>query len=142
MSVLPNGWMFVADFGIRQLMADPLAISANVSLGHDVLESPDGLAAYIESQAKLIQENLKGVKIAGPQPSSFPGADEARLFMVRHTPEGVEDMIHVQSYVRVDRWLGIITLTTPEARLKAVRPDYEAFLKGLRILPPVETKAS
>jgi hypothetical protein len=44
-------------------------------------------------------------------------------------------MLHVQTYVRVGRWVGIITLTTVEAYLKVVRPDYEAFLKGLRILP-------
>jgi hypothetical protein len=37
--------------------------------------------------------------------------------------------------VRLGRWLGIVTLTTLEAQLKAVRADYEAFVKGLRILP-------
>ena len=136
LSVLPNGWMFVTDFGIRQMVPDPAAISANVSLGQDQLQAADGLTAYIESQAKLIQENLADVKIAGPQPAEFHGAEEAKLFMVRHSPEGAPEMLHVQNYVRVGLWVGIITLTTPEAQLKAVRADYEGFVKGLRILSP------
>jgi hypothetical protein len=37
--------------------------------------------------------------------------------------------------VRLGIWVGIVTLTTLEAQLRAVRPDYEAFMKGLRISP-------
>jgi hypothetical protein len=134
-SVLPNGWMFVSDFGIRQMTADPGQIAANVSLGEDVLKDQGGLAEYIGTQAKLIEGHMQGAKIAGPQPTPFPNTEEACLFMVRHTPEGVPGMLHVQTYVRVGAWLGIVTLTTVEAQLREVRADYEAFLKGLRVLP-------
>jgi hypothetical protein len=44
-------------------------------------------------------------------------------------------MLHAQTYARLGNWVGIVTLTTLEAQLKAVRPDYEAFLKGLHISP-------
>ena len=128
--------MFVTDFGIRQMTSDPDTISANISLGQDALESVDGLAAYMELQAKLIQGKLTGVKLAGPQPTEFQGADEACRLMVRHSREGAPQMIHVQTYVRVGHWVGIITFTTPEAQLKASRGDYEGFVKGLRILSP------
>jgi hypothetical protein len=64
------------------------------------------------------------------------GAEEAYLFFVRHTVVAVGNMLHAQTYVRVGAWLGIVTLTTLEAQLKAVRPDYDAFVKGLRIDPP------
>lgn len=135
-SVLPQGWMFVQDFGIRQLVSDPRMISANVSLGEDVLPDEGGLLAYVAAQGKLIEGHLKGeAKLAGPQPSTFPEAQEACLFMVRHTPQGAPGMLHVQTYARVGLWLGIVTLTTIEEQLRAVRPEYEAFLKGLRILP-------
>ena len=135
MSVLPNGWMFISDFGIRQMTQDPSQIAANVSLGEDQLKHEGAMAEYIAAQAKLIEAHLKGAKVAGPQVTPFAQSDEANMFMVRHTPEGVPGMLHVQSYVRVGLWLGIVTLTTVEAQLRAVRPDYEAFLKGLRILP-------
>ena len=133
-SVLPNGWMFVSDFGIRQMTTDPRQIAANVSLGGDVLKSPGALAEYIATQAKLIENHMPAAKIAGPQPTPFPNVEEAYLFMVRHTPEGVPGMLHVQTYVRIGVWLGIVTLTTVEAELRAVRADYESFLKGLRVL--------
>jgi hypothetical protein len=135
---VPQGWIFVADFGIRQmppdLRTDPRTVSANVALGQDAIEAPDALAAYIDKQAALIQAHLTDAKTAGPQPMTFPGAEEAYLLFVRHRPAGAPDMLHAQTYVRLGLWVGIITLTTPEAQLKAVRPDYDAFVKGLRIL--------
>ena len=137
MSVLPNGWMFVSDFGIRQMTSDPGQIAASVSVSEDVLEDEAALAEYIDAQGKLIQGHLVGAKIAGPQPTLFAGCDEAKLYMVRHVPAGVPGMLHVQTYVRAGVWLGIVTLTTVEAELRTVRTDYEAFVRGLRILPEV-----
>ena len=69
----------------------------------------------------------------------FPGAEEGYLFFVRHTPDGAGNMLHAQRYVRSGEWVGIITLTTLESQLPVVRHDYEAFVKGLRILPPQES---
>ena len=134
MTALPAGWMFVADFGIRQVVP-PNTIAANVALGQDVLESEGALVDYIKTQAKLIEGHLSGAKIAGPQAIAFAGAEEACLLFVRHRPSGAGDMLHAQTYVRVGLWVGIVTLTTPEAQLQAVRPQYDAFMKGLRILP-------
>ena len=134
-SALPNGWMFIPDMGVRQIVTDARQIAANVSLGEDILKSPGALLEYIAAQAKLIEGHFVGSKIAGPQPTPFAACEEAMLFMVRHTPDGAPGMLHVQTYVRVGVWLGIITLTTVEAELRNVRPEYEFFVKGLRILP-------
>jgi hypothetical protein len=133
--VLPTGWMLVANFGVRQITTDANQIAANISLGEDFLQDENGLAEYIAKQAQLIGAALENPKLAGPQPFAFPNTDQSFLFMVRHTPGGIIDMLHVQTYVRVGLWVGIITLSTVEAYLKVVRPDYEAFLKGLQILP-------
>jgi hypothetical protein len=127
--------MFIPQMGVRQIVTDARQIAANVSLGEDILQHPGALADYIAAQARLIEGHFTGAKLAGPQPTPFAGCDEAMLFMVRHTPDGAPGMLHVQSYVRVGLWLGIITLTTVEAELRNVRPDYEFFVKGLRILP-------
>jgi hypothetical protein len=134
-TAVPSGWIYVPDFGIRQMMPDPRAIVANVALGQDTLAAEDGLPEYIAKQATLIEGHLTEAKTAGPQPMSFGGADDAYLFIVRHRPESAPDMLHAQTYVRAGLWVGIITLTTPESLLKLVRPDYEAFVKGLRIMP-------
>lgn len=133
---MPRGWIYVADFGIRQMTMDAGTIAASVGLGEDTLDSASGFADYIGKQKRLIEGHLKEAKFAGPQATAMQGAEEAYLFFVRHTVDAVGNMLHAQTYVRVGAWLGIVTLTTLEAQLKAVRPDYDAFVKGLRIDPP------
>ena len=132
---MPGGWLYVADFGIRKMATEAGQVGASVGLGQDTLGSENGLAEYIEKQKKLIASHLSEAKFAGPQATAFTGADEAQLLFVRHNAPSVGSMLHAQTYVRVGRWLGIITLTALEAQLRAVRPDYEAFVKGLRIGP-------
>ncbi len=132
-TALPPGWIYVANFGIRRMTVDPTAVVANVALGQDELAEPDGLGAYVANQTQMIRHHLANPAIAGPQPTTFAGAEEAWLFFVRHTSQSGVSMLHVQTYVRLDRWVGIVTLTTDERQLHAVRPDYEAFQKGLRI---------
>jgi hypothetical protein len=132
---MPGGWLYVADFGIRQITTAAGAIAASVGLAQDTLSAEDGIAEYIEKQKKLIGGYLKEAKFAGPQATAFPGADEAQLLFVRHSVDKAGNMLHAQTYVRLDEWVGIVTLTAQEAQLSAVRPDYEAFVKGLRILP-------
>jgi hypothetical protein len=135
-TALPAGWMFIADFGIRQMTAGPNVPPANVSLGQDALQAEDELIEYVKTKVPLIDGHLNGAKMAGPQPIAFAGAEEACLLFVRHRPAGTGDMLHAQTYVRVGLWIGIVTLTAPESQLQIVRPDYDAFMKGLRILPP------
>jgi hypothetical protein len=133
-TAIPQGWIYVADFGIRQMTADLRMVSANVALGQDTVQAADGLAEYIRKQVEMIRGYLVEAKTAGPQTTAFTGADEASLLLVRHRPAGALDMLHAQTYARVGLWVGIITLTTLDAQLKAVRPDYDTFVKGLRIL--------
>jgi hypothetical protein len=134
-TALPSGWIYVAQFGIRQMPKDAQSIIANVSLGQDMLAESDDLQTYIKGQSALIANHLTDSARAGPQPMTFAGAEEASLFFVRHTPANAPKMLHAQTYVRNGRWVGIITLTTRESELQLVRPDYDAFVKGLRITP-------
>jgi hypothetical protein len=132
---MPAGWLYVAGFGIRQMTTAAGTIAASVGVGEDALASEDGLAEYIEKQKKLIGSYLKEAKFAGPQATAFAGADEAQLIFVRHSANSSGSMLHAQTYVRLGTWVGIVTLTTLESQLRAVRADYEAFMKGLRINP-------
>ena len=136
---MPVGWLYVADFGIRKMVTEAGQVGASVGLGQDTLSAEDGLRGYIEKQKKLIESHLGETKFAGPQTTAFTGADEAQLLFIRHNASSVGSILHAQTYVRLGRWLGIVTLTTMEAQLMAVRPDYEAFVKGLRIGPERES---
>ena len=143
MTAFPAGWLYVAEFGIRQMTATAGQIAASVGVGQDVLDQDSSLPEYIEKQKKLIGSYLKEAKFAGPQATAFAGADEAHLLFVRHNLNSAGIMLHAQTYARLGQWLGIVTLTTLETQLKAVRPDYEAFMKGLRISPhPVNMQSA
>lgn len=141
-TVIPSGWEFLQGFGIRQMTADPNIVAASVGLGEDSLTVEDALPEYIEKQKKLIEHTLKNTTFAGPQLLSYPSADQALLFMVRHEMEGARNMTHVQTYVRCGLWLGIITFTALHDRVAAARPDYDAFVKGLHITPLTPTDQS
>ena len=132
---MPGGWLYVAEFGIRKMGAVAGEAGASVGLGQDTLGSENGLAEYIENQKKLIGSHLSEAKFAGPQATAFAGADEAQLLFVRHNVDSIGSMLHAQTYVRLATWVGIITLTALETQLRNVRPEYEAFVKGLRISP-------
>ncbi len=132
---MPKGWIYVADFGIRQMRMDAGTVAASVGLGQDALDSETGLAEYIEKQMKLIGNHLKEAKFAGPQATAFQGADEAHLLFVRHNAGSAGIMLHAQTYARSGHWVGIVTLTALERQLGEVRSDYEAFVKGLHIGP-------
>lgn len=132
---MPAGWIYVAGFGIRQMTMAPETIAASVGVAQDTLGAESELSEYIEKQKKLVRNHLTEANFAGPQEIAFAGADEARLLFVRHNRDSVGMILHAQTYVRLGLWLGIVTLTTLEAQLKVVRPDYDTFVKGLRISP-------
>jgi hypothetical protein len=115
-------------------------IAASVGVAEDKLPEDELLGMYIGKQVQMIQQHFQHAKLAGPQPGAFPGADESQLLMVRHAPPDADVILHVQTYVRVGNWIGIVTFTTAESQLREVRPSYEIFLKGLRILPEQPTQ--
>ena len=55
------------------------------------------------------------------------------MLMLKHQPMNDVTVFQVQHYVRAESWVGIATLTTLESELLRVRPDFEQFMKLLRI---------
>jgi len=137
-TAIPRGWLLLHGFGVRRMMADPAAVAATIGLVNDALEPTATVLEYIDKQKQLLEQSLKEPSFAGPQATSFQGADEAFVFLTRHNVEQVGNMTHVQSYVRAGSWLGIVTLTAPHEEIPAIRPEYDAFLKGLYIAPAPE----
>ena len=76
---MPRGWIYVANFGIRQMTMDARAVVASVGLGQDTLSTESKVADYIEKQKELIGGRLKEAKFARPQAIAFPGAEEGQL---------------------------------------------------------------
>ena len=130
---VPFGWQWVEGFGIQH--SGENVTPSNVHLREDELLAGDQLALYIQAQVTIMRRTFKDPVIAGPAPSNFPGAQDSAMLMVRHQPLNQMSVIQVQYYMRHESWIGIVTLTTLETELLKVRPDFEQFLKLLRIAP-------
>ena len=130
---IPSGWNWIAGFGIQR--GGESAIPSNVYLQEDELLVGDQLTLYIQAQISVMRRTFKDPAIAGPVPSQFPGAEDCAMLMLKHQPMNQVSVFQVQHYMRSNRWIGIVTLTTLESELLKVRPEFEQFLKLLRIAP-------
>lgn len=128
---IPFGWTWIADFGIQRTGEN--ITPSNVYLKEDELLAGDSLSPYIQTQIAIMKRTFLEPTIAGPAPLEYAGAEEAALLMIKHQPMNQVSVIQVQYYVKVGKWIGIATLTTTEADLLKVRPDFEQFMKLLRI---------
>jgi len=131
---IPFGWKWVEGFGIQR--SGENLVPSNVYLVEDELLAGDQLVLYIQAQIVVMKRTFKEPVIAGPAPSLFPGAQDCALLLLKHQPMNQMSVIQVQHYMRNDNWIGIVTLTTLETELLKVRPDFEQFLKLLRIAQP------
>lgn len=133
---IPFGWAWIPDFGIQR--SGENITPSNVYLKEDELLAGDQLILYIQAQITLMKRTFKDPIIAGPAPTQFSGAQDSAMLMLKHQPLNQMSVIQVQHYVRIEKWIGIITLTTLESELLKIRPDFEQFLKLVRIAPPPE----
>jgi|SRR5580698_6351668 hypothetical protein len=134
---IPFGWTWIPDFGIQR--GGENAVPSNVYLKEDEMLAGDQLVLYIKTQIALMKRTFLDPAIAGPAPLQFPDTDESAMLMLKHQPMNQITVIQVQHYLRSAKWIGIATLTTTETELLKVRPDFEQFMKLLRIQPAVST---
>ncbi len=131
----PKNWFFVPDFGLKHNTPDP---ASNVTVKDDALLAGNKLEPYIEAQKTMLERTYDSPMFAGPQPTKLLAdqADESMLLLIRHQPMRGTSVLQVQTYVRLDNWIGIITLTTTDRMIQQVRPDYEQFIASLTIAEP------
>lgn len=131
-SFVPDGWELVSGFGIRRLEGGRQL--ANIRLSEDRLPAGKILAPYVGAQMTLFHRSFADPKIAGPSVITFPGADEAALLFLKHGElEGAPPIIQAQTYVRRERWIGIVTFTAIAVLFPKLKPDYQSFEGGLDV---------
>jgi len=130
---VPFGWSWIPEFGIQKGAAG--AVPSNVCLKEDELLAGNQLALYIQAQITIMKRTFLDPVIAGPAPLEYSGATEAALLMLKHQPMNGMRVFQVQHYIRMEKWIGVATLTTIETELLKVRPDFDQFMKLLKIEP-------
>ena len=133
---IPFGWTWIPDFGIQKRTEG--VIPSNIYLREDQLLAGNQLELYIRAQITLMKRTFVEPVIAGPAPLTFPDAAEAAMLMLKHRPMHQVTVFQVQHYVRSGSWIGIATLTTLEPELLKIRPDFDQFMKLLRIEPAAD----
>ena len=128
---IPFGWTWIPEFGIQKRYEG--VVPSNVYLREDQMLAGNKLELYIKAQIVIMNRTFMEPMIAGPAPMEFPGATEAAMLMLKHRPMHQVSVFQVQHYVRSGSWIGIATLTTLEPELLKVRPDFDQFMKLLRI---------
>jgi hypothetical protein len=130
---IPAGWSWNPGFGIHKPTGP---VTSNICLKEDELLAGNQLELYIRAQITLFNRTFQEPMIAGPAPLTFANATEAALLMIRHKSLQQPSVFQVQNYIRIDRWIGIVTLTTIESELLKVRPDFDQFVQRLQINAP------
>jgi len=128
---IPFGWSWIPEFGIQKQSEG--VVPSNVHLREDELLAGDKLEPYLKAQIVIMKRMFMEPMIAGPAPTEFAGAEEASMLMLKHRPMHQVSVFQVQHYMRSGKWIGIVTLTTLESELLKVRPDFDQFMKLLRI---------
>jgi hypothetical protein len=132
---IPDGWEFAHGFGIRKLESGPHL--ANIRLSEDILPAGKILAPYLVAQKTLFDRTFADPKIAGPSVIAFPGADEAALLFLKHGErEGAPAVIQAQTYVRRERWIGIVTFTALANHFSSLKTNYQSFAASLYVCDP------
>lgn len=128
---IPAGWEFAPGFGVHKLESGKQV--ANICLAEDTLLAGRLLAPYLATQKTLFDRVFTDPKIAGPNVIAFPGAEEAALLFLKHNNTGGAAVIQAQTYVRRDRWIGVVTFTATAEHFSALKASYQSFAAGLRI---------
>jgi hypothetical protein len=132
---IPDGWEFAHGFGIQKLEGGPQV--ANIRLSEDILPAGKLLAPYLVAQKTLFDRAFADPKIAGPSVIAFPGADEAALLFLKHGErEEAPAVIQAQTYVRRERWIGIVTFTALADHFSGLKTNYQSFAASLHVFDP------
>lgn len=126
---IPSGWQIQEGLGIQQDIKD--AFPSNIGAMEEPLGPGLTLQQYVEAQTKMFREYLREPKIDAALPPSIPGSTENQALEVRYsTKDGPSIYLH-RVYVRSGSVIGVLTLTTLEKDLSAIRPTYDSILSTI-----------
>ena len=117
------------------------AAGSNICLTEDVLLAGDKLAPYVLAQVDILKRQFADPQFAGPTPSEMlaaTGVEQGCLLLIRHGPLGGNEVVQLQVYGLLGKWIGIVTLTALKQNIGLVRKDFELFLAALRVSPKPE----
>lgn len=131
---VPSHWEVTPGWGARGVAG--IAVGSNICLTEDTLLAGKTLEPYVRTQMTLLRRNYAAPQFAGPMPTPLleaAGAEEGVLLLIAYRTVEGREVMQMQAYARIARWIGIATLTSMRENLAVVRKDFELFLGALRV---------
>lgn len=130
---VPDGWQAQGEFGIQRSEKD--AFPSNVLVAEEMLGLPT-LQRYVEAQVAMLRQYLREPRIEASLPPVIPGAEETVALDIRYATNDEQVICLRRIFARRARHVGVITLTTLEKDLDAIRPAVDVILTGVSFHPP------
>jgi hypothetical protein len=134
---IPAGWDVVPNYGLRSAAEN--TFPSTVVLTEEKLPEGMTLPGYVANSIEIIRRLLPEPKIKGPDPFSFPEAEEAQQLAVAYESKDDRSVVQRQIYAGAAGVVGIVTFTTIEEEMSNVSGAFRAIGSGLRFgeaLPP------
>jgi len=126
---VPWGWELLEQQGIRRAGSD--VFPSNAVVTGEQLPQGKTLRQYVDSQVFLMHQLVPEVKLGAVAEATIRGAAEAFALEIRFPSDDGRPVVQRQVYARAGQWVGILTFTTLEKELPAVRHDFDSILDGV-----------
>jgi pSer/pThr/pTyr-binding forkhead associated (FHA) protein len=126
---IPNGWQIQEGFGIQQIVKG--AFPASIGATEEPLGPGLTLQHYVNAHIKMFSESLRDPKINVAVPLVIHGSEETVALEIHYAPKEGPSIFFRRDYARRGSLLGVLTLTTLEKDLPAIRPAYDSVLSTI-----------
>jgi pSer/pThr/pTyr-binding forkhead associated (FHA) protein len=126
---IPERWQIQEGLGIQQVIKD--AFPSSIGATEEPLGPGLTLQHYVNAHIKMLSESLRDPKINVAVPPVIHGSEETVALEIHYTPKEGPSIFFRRDYARRGSVLGVLTLTTLEKDLPAIRPAYDSVLSTI-----------
>lgn len=129
----PADWEVIPGHGIRHLAS--VSFPTNITFSEEAVIPGVSLARYIEHRREQILRNLGSPQIVGPAAYTANGTSDAMEMYVSFVTRNGQRALQRQIYLHRGTKVGVLTMTTAEEEMPAVRPVFDQTLAHMRFTP-------
>jgi pSer/pThr/pTyr-binding forkhead associated (FHA) protein len=132
---VPEGWEAQGEFGIQRAEQD--VFPSNLVATEEMLGLTT-LQRFIEAQVAMLRQYLREPRIEASLPPTVPGAEETVALDIRYSTKDEQVILLRRIFARSGKHVGVLTVTTLEKDLEAIRPALDTILAGVSFQPQEE----
>jgi predicted component of type VI protein secretion system len=131
-AAVPEGWAAQGEYGVQRSVQD--SFPSNAVVAQEPLGSLS-LQDYVEAQVGMLRQYLREPQIEAVLPPRIGGAEETVAIEVRYKTKDGQAVFYCRVYARAGQLVGVLTFTTLEGELAALRREFDLILSGASFAP-------